>query len=149
MQAFLRDTEQKQSGNQTVKQLVVDINTIANHVVAILETYSLEAGKGDDDGFASRFKACACICRKEKKFYNVVKEIQSIKKRIMDIIRKRETYGVININNDGEGTSNQDVVQTLLDELLKAEPRRRVLSIYGMGGLGKTTLARNSTQVLI
>ncbi|KAK4720706.1 hypothetical protein R3W88_010939 [Solanum pinnatisectum] len=86
----------------------------------------------------------------------------------MDISRKRETYGITNINNAGEGPSNQyalvttlrrttsyvddqdyifvglqDVVQTLLDQLLKAEPRRSVLSIYGMGGLSKTTLARN------
>ncbi|KAH0692396.1 hypothetical protein KY285_019493 [Solanum tuberosum] len=37
----------------------------------------------------------------------------------------------------------QDVVQTLLAQLLKAEPCRSVLSIHGMGGLGKTTLARN------
>ncbi|KAH0692494.1 hypothetical protein KY285_019591 [Solanum tuberosum] len=165
IQSFLRDAELKQCGDLRVQQWVFEINSIANDVVAILETYSFEAGKG-----ASRLKACACICSKEKKFYNVAEEIQSLKQRNIDISRKRDTYGITNINstNAGEGPSNQsamvrtlrrttsyvddqdyifvglqDVVQTLLAQLLKAEPRRSVLSIYGMGGLGKTTLARN------
>ncbi|WMV23236.1 hypothetical protein MTR67_016621 [Solanum verrucosum] len=77
----------------------------------------------------------------------------------MDISRKRDSYGITNINsNAGEGPSNQsamvrtlrrtisyvddqdyifvglqDVVQTLLDELLKAETRRSVVSIYWHG----------------
>ncbi|MCD9642184.1 hypothetical protein HAX54_028867 [Datura stramonium] len=160
MQSFLKDAEEMQNEDQRVQQWVSEINSAANDAAVIIETYSSAAGEGSEHGLASRLKACTCICRKETKLYDVSKEIQSLEQRVMDISRKRETYGIRDIDIiAGEGPSNrpnnrsalvrslrrttsyvddqdqifvgfQEVVERFLAELLKDEPRRSVISIY-------------------
>lgn len=86
----------------------------------------------------------------------------------MDVTRKRETYGIGNFNESrtGEGTSTfltmrqlrrarsvdqealvvglEDDFKFLLAKLLEdnGDQNRYMISIFGMGGLGKTALAR-------
>ncbi|KAK6790871.1 hypothetical protein RDI58_009952 [Solanum bulbocastanum] len=108
IQSFLRDAELKQCGDLRVQQWVFEINSIANDAVAILETYTFEAGEGPSNQVTTLRRTTSYVDDQDYIFVGL-----------------------------------QDVVQKLLAELLKAEPRRIVLSIYGMGRLGKTTLARN------
>lgn len=94
--------------------------------------------------------------------YQVSNEIQAIQTRIQDISKSRETYGIKNIGEGVRSASQrlqklrrssprveeQGVVglmqetDMLVKQPLKKDQRRRMVSILGMAGIGKTTVAK-------
>ncbi|KAF7820490.1 putative disease resistance protein [Senna tora] len=152
MQCFLRDAERRQGEDESVRNWISEIKTLAYKAEDVIELYALKAAHG-------------IIYKRVKYLHNVGSEILSINSQISDLTRSLQTYGVNVIRDREDSTFAFERQRELrwayshileehivgLDEninqvvgwLVTEDKHCRVVYIYGMGGLGKTTLAKN------
>jgi hypothetical protein len=155
---FLQSTEGKRDDN-LVKVVVSQIRDVAYEIEDVIDTFIVTATKHSK---RSKLRKLIYSFDRVTTLHEVASKTQSIKKVIKEIYDNRSKYDIIEKAQSGGGDAQAEGIlhkrrryveedevvgfghdtQALLKQLLEGGLQRDVTSIIGMGGLGKTTLAR-------
>ncbi|XP_022736200.1 disease resistance protein RPM1-like [Durio zibethinus] len=165
MKAFLKVADAFEEIDQEVKVWVKQIREVAHDMEDILDEYMLLLTHNHGEGLSGFLHKMSCCVRNMKACYRIALDIQGINSRIRDICdghrRLRQKFcadegsssnGVGNTWQDRRWDAllldKTDVVgideskKKLIGWLVGGGTDRKVISLSGMGGLGKTTLAK-------
>ncbi|GLT68445.1 hypothetical protein SLA2020_419200 [Shorea laevis] len=164
MRAFLKVADAMEESDEEIKVWVKQVREIAHETEDALDEFTLLQAHdhADADGFYGSLHRFSCCIKNRKSRCRIVSELQGINSRIRDIcgVHKRLLHKLSGLQQ-GSGPKNsgntwQDALllektdlvgidepkQQLVGWLVKCGFRREVVSVAAMGGMGKTTLAK-------
>ncbi|CAL5390499.1 unnamed protein product [Camellia sinensis] len=168
MTAFLKAADAMEENNPKLKVWVKQVQEAAYDIGDVLELFMLRLGHCHGAGFRGFLRKVSCYIKTLKARHQIASEVQRMKAKVIDISkghqRYHERYGMLEQGSSSRSTGlnrachdyrgdalllhESELVSIdkpksqLIRWLVHEDPRLKVFSVSGMGGLGKTTLVK-------
>ncbi|KAG7533416.1 P-loop containing nucleoside triphosphate hydrolase [Arabidopsis thaliana x Arabidopsis arenosa] len=163
LQSLLKDADAKKHGSERVRNFLEDVKDIVYDADDIIESFLLKKLRGKEKGIKKHVRRLACFLIDRHK---VASDIEGITKRISEVIGGMQSLGIHQIidgthslslldrqreqreirhtfanSSESDLVGVEQSVKELVGHLVEND-NIQLVSISGMGGIGKTTLAR-------